>query len=213
VTPLPTPDPIPTPEVVLMDLTSVVAEVILAVVAINTPAGTGSGFFFRDGLVMTNAHVVGNFLRATVVGEFNGVRLGLTGEVIGVDEDFDIAIISVGRNSDRHVLSFGDSDAMKLAEDVVVIGFPLSRILGESISVSKGVVSSKRVFAGIEMIQIDAATNPGNSGGPVINSRGEVIGMVSLKIRNLEANRYFEGTGIAIASDAIKLRLPSLLNE
>jgi S1-C subfamily serine protease len=213
VTPVPTPTPIPTPEVVLPDLTSVVAGVIPAVVAINTPAGTGSGFFFRDGLVMTNAHVVGNFLRATVVGEFGGVRLGLTGEVIGVDEDFDIAIISVGRNSDRHLLSFGDSDAIKIAEDVVVIGFPLNRILGESISVSKGVVSSKRVFEGVKMIQIDAATNPGNSGGPLINTRGEVIGMVTLKATNPATNLFFEGTGIAIASDTIKSRIPSLLDE
>jgi serine protease Do len=89
----------------------------------------------------------------------------------------------------------------------------LSNILGEAISVSKGIISSKRNIDGVEMIQVDAATNPGNSGGPLVNSQGEVIGMVTLKIVNEVANRFFEGTGIAIASNAIQDRLPSLLEE
>ena len=93
-TPNPTSTPPPTPDIVSSDLMSVVSRAIAAVVAINTPAGTGSGFFFGDGLVMTNAHVVGEFHKATVVSEFGGLRVGLTGDVIGVDVDFDIAVIS-----------------------------------------------------------------------------------------------------------------------
>ena len=211
--PTATPVPVTTPATPTPDLPQVVSEAIGAVVAINTPAGTGSGFFFDDGLVMTNAHVVGNFLRATVVGKFGGIRIGLTGEVLGVDEQFDIAIIAVGRNSDRPTLRFGDSQSIRLADEVVVIGFPLSDILGESISVSRGIVSSRRQIDGVDMIQIDAATNPGNSGGPLINSRGEVIGMITLKIQNTRTDLFFEGTGIAIESNSIKQRLPSLLDR
>ena len=209
----PTEIPLPTPTTVPTGLTQTVSHVVGAVVAINTPAGTGSGFFFEDGLVMTNAHVVEDFLRATVVSKFNGINLGITGTVIGVDEELDIAVIEVSKNPERPTLKFGDSRTTQLAEDVLVIGFPLSNILGEAISVSKGIISSKRNIDGVEMIQVDAATNPGNSGGPLLNSQGEVIGMVTLKIVNEVANRFFEGTGIAIASNAIQDRLPSLLEE
>lgn len=205
--------PLPTPTPASTGLTQTVSHVVGAVVAINTPAGTGSGFFFEDGLVMTNAHVVSDYLRATVVSKFNGINLGITGTVIGVDEELDIAVIEVSKNPERPTLKFGDSRTTQLAEDVLVIGFPLSNILGEAISVSKGIISSKRNIDGVEMIQVDAATNPGNSGGPLVNSQGKVIGMVTLKIVNEVANRFFEGTGIAIASNAIQDRLPSLLEE
>ena len=173
----PTEIPLPTPTSAPTGLTQTVSHVVGAVVAINTPAGTGSGFFFEDGLVMTNAHVVSDYLRATVVSKFNGINLGITGTVIGVDEELDIAVIEVSKNPERPTLKFGDSRTTQLAEDVLVIGFPLSNILGEAISVSKGIISSKRNIDGVEMIQVDAATNPGNSGGPLVNSQGKVIGM------------------------------------
>ncbi len=205
--------PLPTPTAMSASLPQMVSQAVGAVVAVHTPAGTGSGFFFEDGLVMTNAHVVGDFLKATVVSKFSGMNLGITGDVIGVDEDFDVAVIQVGRNSDRPTLRFGDSGSSQLAEDVVVIGFPLSDILGESISVSGGIISSKRNIDGVEMIQTDAAINPGNSGGPLLNARGEVIGMATLKPRDVITGLLFEGTGIAIASETIVERLELLLDD
>lgn len=209
-TPHPTTTPAPTPE---PGLSEIVAEAIASVVAINTPAGTGSGFFFDDGLVITNAHVVGEFHKATVVGWSDDIRVGLTGDVIGVDEEYDIAVLRVGRNPNRPVLGFAASASVQLAEDVVVIGYPLSGVLGEAISVSRGVVSSKRTLEGIDIIQTDAATNPGNSGGPLINAQGDVVGMISLKVENPLSKRYFEGTGIAIASEVIEDRLPAILGD
>ena len=215
-TPSPTPDeptptsrptPVPTSTPTLPQIVSTAAR---SVVAIKTPAGTGSGFFIDKGLILTNAHVVGQFHKATIAGDRGGMKFGVTGDVVGVDEKADLALVSVGSDFDRPALSFGDFDSTTLAEEVVVIGFPLSGVLGDAVSVTRGIVSSKRTHNGLKYLQTDAAVNPGNSGGPLLNSRGEVVGIVTLRVNLTEMGVFTEGTALALSADEIKARLPAL---
>jgi S1-C subfamily serine protease len=141
------------------------------------PAGTGSGVVFTsDGYVLTNAHVV--------VGA-DHLELSLTdgttvrGQIVGVDPTTDLAVVRATGSTPTHA-ELGSSSSLRVGQLVVAIGNPL----GFSSTVSAGVVSALgrtmrarggRAMEGI--IQSDVALNPGNSGGPLVDSRGRVIGI------------------------------------
>ena len=189
------------------------SEVQKAVVQIKTPQGTGSGFIIdKSGLVLTNAHVVGKYYRVNVLVKGLGVveRLGVSGDVIGVNEDSDLALVSVTSESEWPVLELGDSDILALGEEVVAVGYPLSPLLGEDIVVTRGIVSSRRRKDGIELIQTDAALNPGGSGGPLVNRQGQVIGVNTIRVDRTR-ERTVDRVGLAIAISHVKEQLPSLM--
>ncbi|MQG58033.1 MAG: trypsin-like serine protease [SAR202 cluster bacterium] len=210
VEPTPTPEPTFTPTPTVPDM---VSTAVRSVVAIKTPAGTGSGFFVDQGLILTNAHVVGKFHKATIAVDRGEIKISVTGDVIGIDEKADLALVSVGPDFDRPALAFGDYDSTNLADEVIVIGFPLSDVLGDAVNVTKGIASSKRTYNGLEYLQTDAAANPGNSGGPLLNTKGDVVGIMTLRVTFNETGVLTEGTALALSVDGIKSRLPALRGE
>src|SRR5450759_4677416 len=139
--------------------------------------GTGSGFVFSsDGLILTNAHVIENSDRLNVSlldrNEFSG-------EIIGTDKDTDIAIIKVF-GSGYTPVRLGSSDDLKIGQLVIAIGNPLGYQHSVSVGVLSGVGRTMRTPGGQlidDILQSDAAMNPGNSGGPMINTDGEAIGI------------------------------------
>jgi hypothetical protein len=156
------------------------AVVTIASVIEGNERGYGSGTLVRDdGVVVTNHHVVRDALRVTVAIPGRGARRA---RVVAVDPDRDLALLKVpGRDLPflplaRRPVSTGD--------DVIAIGSPM----GLSHTVTKGIISStRRVREGVDYLQTDVSVNPGNSGGPLINAAGEVVGINTFILRESEA--------------------------
>jgi serine protease Do len=155
------------------NLITVTRETTPAVVGIQTNGGSGSGVIIRaDGIIVTNAHVVGN-ARRVAVSLADGTEM--VGEVLGRDPGIDIAIVRVA-GTDLPVAPLGDSDRLEVGQLAIAIGNPF----GFERTVTRGIVSglNRSLAADLpELIQTDAAINQGNSGGPLLNSAGEVIGI------------------------------------
>jgi len=142
--------------------------------------GIGSGFIISaDGYILTNAHVVNNASKITVK---LTDRREFEGKVIGVDERTDVAVIKIGAKGNLPVVRLGDSSKLRPGQWVLAIGSPF----GFENSVTAGVVSAtarSNVGEGgngyVPFIQSDVAVNPGNSGGPLFNLDGEVVGINS----------------------------------
>ena len=167
--------------------------------------GTGSGFFFTpDGLLLTNSHVV-HGARALGVTTQDGERFAA--DVLGDDPDSDLAVLRVSTRAAPHV-RFGHSGKLRMGQIAIAIGNPL----GFEHTVTAGVVSalgrSLRASTGRlidDVIQTDAALNPGNSGGPLVDSRGQVIGVNTAIIPGAQ------GICFAVAGDTAQWVLAQLL--
>jgi S1-C subfamily serine protease len=169
--------------------------------------GTGSGFVFSsDGLILTNAHVIENAGRLNVTlldgNEFPA-------EITGTDKDTDIAIIKIF-GSGYSPARMGSSGDLKIGQLVIAIGNPMGYQHSVSIGVLSGVGRTMRTPDGHlidNILQSDAAMNPGNSGGPMINTDGEVIGINSAIIP------YAQGLSFSIAIDTAKEIASYLIRE
>jgi serine protease Do len=157
-------------------LENTVRDAIPAVVRISGSNGAGSGFFVTsDGLVVTNAHVVRNESSVTVT---TSSGKSIQSSTIYADEDRDLAFIKV-TGTNYPVLRL-QTRPPNPGADVIAIGSPLSEQLTNS--VTKGVVSGVRHGNHGTWIQTDTAMNPGNSGGPLLNTSGEVVGVNTMKL-------------------------------
>jgi serine protease Do len=167
-----------------------------------TVPSLGSGFVISaDGLVVTNNHVIGDVDRVRVV---LSDKTEVAAEIVGQDPKTDIALLRLERSDGLHPLPLGDSDEILPGDWVVAIGNPF----GLDHTVTVGIVSAKGRDIGQgpydDYIQTDAAMNPGNSGGPLLNMRGEVVG-INAAIRP-EANTI----GFAVPINLAKEILPEL---
>lgn len=159
-----------------------------SVVTIQTPGGTGTGFFVSsDGLLLTAAHVVGSHASVEIVLQ-GGLKL--RADVQRRDESPDLALLDAP--GDGHACLALARERPSIGADLYVIGAPLGVDLSGSLS--RGVVSSFRSLDGITLVQTDASVNPGNSGGPALDSSGRVLGVIRSKI----AMQGFEGIGFAV---------------
>jgi serine protease Do len=151
-----------------------------AVVAVAVRGGSGSGVIIRkDGVILTNAHVVRDF-GDVEVGLADGRRV--SGRVLGRDPAVDVAVVRV-EATDLPAAPLADSDRLEVGQMAIAIGNPI----GLERTVTTGVVSavnrSPRGFELGGLIQTDAAINPGNSGGPLLDSQGRVIGINTVIIQ------------------------------
>lgn len=160
-------------------------------------AALGAGFVIsEDGFVVTNNHVIEG-ADEILVEFFSGEELPAT--VIGKDPNTDIAVLKVESDTPLPFVSFGDSDVARVGDWVMAVGNPL----GQGFSVSAGIISARnRALSGSydDFIQTDAAINRGNSGGPLFNMDGEVIG-VNTAI--LSPNGGSIGIGFSMASNVV----------
>ncbi|MFD2637765.1 S1C family serine protease [Piscibacillus salipiscarius] len=177
----------------------------------GSEAGTGSGIIYKkDGesaYVVTNQHVINGAKEVEVV--LNKDQR-IDAEVLGEDSLTDLAILKIDGKHVDTVAKLGSSSNVKTGDPVVAIGNPLG--LEFSNSVTKGIISGKNRSLSVDtngdrqpdwvtdVLQTDAAINPGNSGGALVNSKGEVIGINSMKI----AKQRVEGMGFAIPIDQAK---------
>ena len=172
--------------------------------------GIGSGFIINEeGYILTNYHVVKGAQEISVTLS-NDVTT--TAQIVNYDENQDVAIIKITDESVKipATVELGESDSLQPGEEVIAIGTPLSTEL--SSTVTKGIISatsrSVAVESGVTMnlIQTDAAINAGNSGGPLVNTKGEVVGINSSKI----SGEAVEGIGFSIPINDIKDKIESL---
>ena len=186
-----------------IDIQQILAKAEPSVVSIKTNAGAqGSGVLVSaDGLVLTNNHVIVGATSYKVT-LFNGDVM--VAEVVGSEPANDLAVIKIKDASGLTAAELGSSDALQVGEDVVAIGNALA--LAGSPTVTRGIVSAKERIVDEpnnnvhleHMIQTDAAINRGNSGGPLINTAGQVVGI------NTAVNLDGQNIGFAIAIDSVK---------
>jgi putative serine protease PepD len=171
----------------VIDVHAILDKVQSSVVTIRTSSETAQGLFegagsgivlSAEGLVLTNAHVIGAIGEITVVLSDGSER---TATLVGSSPDDDLAVIQVEDVADLVPAELGSSDDLAVGDEVIAIGNALD--LGGEPTVTRGIVSAKERDLSAEgvslegLIQTDAAINPGNSGGPLVNAAGQVVGV------------------------------------
>ena len=183
-----------------MSLEDIIQSIKVSILKVQSNAGNGTGFVVSNqGHILTCAHVlVGD--RFQVISE-HGDRRSV--EILGKDETCDLAILYADALSEPP-LTFADPATIAEGQTVYALGHPL----GLDFTLSRGIISNRqRVRSGVSLLQTDVSLNPGNSGGPLVNEQGEVIGVAN---QILEGGQGL-GFGIAlqhIFAFAAQMRIP-----
>ncbi len=202
----------------LAALYQTVSPAVVSVGIANTVFGElsgGTGFVIdTQGHIVTNTHVIDarrsrdiievNFFDGTIV----------AAQVVGEDRDSDLAVLRVDLPADRlHPVTFADSESLRIGQTALAIGSPF----GQEWTLTGGIISGLgRVIDGLgsyqigAVIQTDAPLNPGNSGGPLLNLRGEVIGV---NVQIISRDRANAGIGFAIPSNLVRRVVTELLES
>lgn len=167
---------------------------------------SGSGFLVQRSLVVTNYHVVvgASAIRCYVH------DTPITASMISYDEDDDLALLRLSSAipEDERVFGLGDSSLVERGQTVFALGYPLPDVLGTDLRVHKGIVSSLTGYEGrASQFQVEMSLNPGNSGGPLVDSSGSIIGIVTSKLgigMLLETGVMPEGVAFAVKVAAIR---------
>lgn len=165
-----------------------------------TPSASGSGVIIDDkGYIITNNHVIDGGKNLTVFFA-DGTKVDAT--LVGTDAATDLAVLKVNGKVPA-VVQLGDSASLEPGQAAIAIGSPLGDFRG---TVTVGVVSAlnRRVGTQQGLIQTDAAINNGNSGGPLINTLGQVIGINTLVVRSTGEGGVAEGLGFAVPSNTVR---------
>ena len=173
---------------------------------------TGTGFVYKKdnskAYIMTNNHVIDNADEVEV--EFNDKSERIDAKILGGEVYSDIAVLTIDVKEAGNIVEVGDSESLKLGDTIFTVGSPMG--INYKGTVTKGILSGKERMVEVSLssnstdyymkvLQLDAAVNPGNSGGPLCDVSGKVIGIISLKIVQDEV----EGMGFAIPiEDALK---------
>jgi S1-C subfamily serine protease len=189
------------------DFSEIIQSSLPSVVTVRTSAAQGTGFIVSpNGYIVTNAHVLAdsNGNLASDIQVITNNQNTLNAQFIGYDGNLDIALLKIpGQYS---ALTLGNSNGVQVGDKVIAIGDPL----GLQFSVSEGIVSAinRQGANGINAyIQTDASLNPGNSGGPLINSQGQIIGINNFKISG------GENLGFALESNFVKQAINNISQQ
>ena len=165
--------------------------------------GSGSGFYINNkGYALTNNHVID--ICAQSVAVIDGKETLF--RVIATDKTNDVAVLKTDYRSRNYIKI--NEDGAKLGENIIAVGYPLAGRLSDSVKITRGIVSSlSGLDNNIGQIQIDAALQPGNSGGPVLNESGDLVGIASAGLNKLlmakEAKYIPENVNFAVASPIV----------
>ncbi|RLI27255.1 MAG: trypsin [Candidatus Hecatellales archaeon] len=202
-----------TPQQVFQQAEKSVVQIVTRVVTpFGVEGGQGSGFVYSaEGYIVTNYHVVED--AASVEVRFIDGS-SYEAEIVGTDPYSDLAVLKIGElPSGVNPLKLGDSSKLRVGDTVVAIGNPY----GLSGTMTLGIVSQLGRFLRapggyliVDVIQTDAAVNPGNSGGPLLNLKGEVVGVNTAIVSPTGA---FAGIGFAIPSNTVKMVVPDLISR
>jgi len=165
--------------------------------------GSGSGFYINNkGYALTNNHVIEICMQSIAVVDGRETLF----RVIATDKTNDVAVLKTDLRSNNFIKI--NENGAKLGENVIAVGYPLAGRLSDSVKITRGIVSSlSGLDNNIGQIQIDAALQPGNSGGPVLNDKGNLVGIASAGLNKLlmakEAKYIPENVNFAVASPIV----------
>jgi hypothetical protein len=180
-------------------LEEMVDRVMPSIVLVEATSGRGSAFYVRHDTLITNVHVVQQDSYVTLR-RMDGSSV--SARVQTRAPNFDIAVLKVAQPSpSQPFLQMGSTSSLKPGQEVVIIGSALGTLQN---SVSRGIVSGLRNSGGVTLVQSDAAANPGNSGGPMLDRNGRVIGVLTAGYRGREGLNF--GVSIDHARDIIEGR-------
>ena len=171
-------------------------ELKKAVYKINTSGGSGSGFYLQEqNIFVTNYHVVEGNKEVSIEDQLQDRR---SAKVVYVNPQADIAFLRSEHYAPTAAIPFNLVQQVHSRDKVFVLGFPF----GMPYTITEGIVSNERqLLDGQHFIQTDAAVNPGNSGGPVVNADGELVGVTTAKFTDAD------NVGFAIPAEKVKEEL------
>ena len=197
-----------------LSLQEIYEKMIPSVVSIVTNAGTGTGIVMsEDGYLITNCHVIAQAQQITAM---TWDEQTYPAALVGSDEASDLAVLKIEPDEALTAAEFGDSDALRVGDTVVAIGDPLGvKLRG---TMTNGIVSAinRNLMVNdreMTLIQTNAALNNGNSGGPLINCYGQVVGVNAVKLSSYYSQATVEGLGFAIPISTAKPIIDELIRN